>query len=275
MADNHNPNSSIQSVSIGALKAIKNSSREISVGEVEITRLANATPYSANDNISATVAVKQKEEITFTGTSGTLNINVAGLTLLATFIVDIGTTAINFESAHVLALAAVGVTLTRALEVIVLEASVAGVPFASSTVSKLTANLDAAVVVTQANVTNVASKITLPQIRFESGNILRVIAKTNMPLFAGKTITVRLWKTRNAIIDDDNVVATDTYSNELIGDTAILFGAASSNICRGESSASIRRNFLASGDQIIVTMIATEAITPASGGKLKLQIITE
>lgn len=246
-----------------------------SIGEAEITRLANTTQYSTGDTINNTVAVKQKETIIFTGTSGTLNINVAGLTLLATFDTSISQTAINFESAHVLDLAAVGVTMTRELEVIVIEATTAGDPFATATVTQLTGDLDAEVAIVAANVTNAAPVISnIISAIGQKKTLIKVSAKTDMPGFAGKVIVVRCINGEITAIGDDNVIASDTYTDDFIGQVSITMGLAAGNIVRGQS-AEINIPFVSQSLDIPFVIIAGEAITPTSGGKISVELIIE
>lgn len=243
------------------------------IASAEITRLANVTAYEAGDTINNTVSVKQKETITFTGTNGTLNVNVGGLTLLATFDTSIGQTAINFESAHVLDVAAVGITMTRELEVIVLEATTAGDPFATATVELLTGDLEAEIAIVAANVTNVATVVE--DIVSSIGvykTVDKIVLKTNMQGFAGKTVITRLWNGTVTSVSDDNVPATDTYADDLITQISVVFGLASNGVVRGEPATQPSVSFLSKSLDIPVTFVATEAITPTSGGKLYVEL---
>lgn len=71
----------------------------------------------------AIATVNLSRTITLTGTSGTANINVGGVDYLATFAVDLTTTAANFVTAHAAAiLAATGATVTASLGTLIFVA---------------------------------------------------------------------------------------------------------------------------------------------------------
>ncbi len=78
-------------------------------------------------------AVAQVETVTLTGTVGTADVTMGGLTKLATFDSDLATTHAAFVSDHAAAYAAVGITLTGTTTLI-FTATVAGVPFTPGTV---------------------------------------------------------------------------------------------------------------------------------------------
>jgi len=141
---------------------------------------------------STTASVKQKETISFTGTGGTANVTGAGgLTKLATFRDDLTTTAIDFESAHGAAYA-VGITLTRNMGDIILEATVAGVPFTAPVVTNVTANLGGTVAHTTANYTATAMEFdSMALVNGGGGTIKDVKIETNITAFAAKGF--RLW----------------------------------------------------------------------------------
>ncbi len=78
--------------------------------------------------------------LTLTGTSGTVNINVAGVNYLATFDTDLTTTAANFVTTHAAAiLAATGAVVTSALAVITFADDAEGFP--AITITNATGNL--------------------------------------------------------------------------------------------------------------------------------------
>lgn len=60
----------------------------------------------------------QKQDITLTGTSGTVNLNIAGINYLATFNTDLETTASDFVTSHAATLLALGYTVTSLGDVI-------------------------------------------------------------------------------------------------------------------------------------------------------------
>ena len=86
-------------------------------GESRLTELQSAYPSLAIEEGVATG--RASRALTLTGTSGTANINIAGVDYLATFATNLTTTASNFVTAHASAiLTATGATVTSAGAVI-------------------------------------------------------------------------------------------------------------------------------------------------------------
>lgn len=71
----------------------------------------------------------QVDDVTLTGTSGTANINVAGVNYLATFNTNLTTTASDFVTSHSAALTAAGITVTSNAAVLTFTANVGGTAF--------------------------------------------------------------------------------------------------------------------------------------------------
>jgi len=94
--------------------------------------------------------VAQVETVTLTGTAGTANVTMGGVTKLATFDTDLDTTHAAFVAAHAVAYAAAGITLTGTTTLI-FTAAVAGVPFTPGTVVNVTTNLTGTVAHTTAS----------------------------------------------------------------------------------------------------------------------------
>lgn len=171
-------------------------------------RPANVLDYAAYDVINPLVAsVKQKETITFSGTGGTANVTGAGgLTKLATFRDDLTTTAIDFESAHGAAYAAAGITLTRNMADIILEATVAGVPFTAPVVTNVTANLAGTVAHTTANATLAMLTFDKPAVLVNGGEMMIKSVFIEAPAkFANQTFSLRLYNAAPASLLGDNV----------------------------------------------------------------------
>lgn len=118
-----------------------------------------ATGTETQANVTA---VKQKETVTLTGTSGTAAITGAGLEMrLATFNATLGTTASDFVTAHAAAYLAQGVVVTADGVTLIFEASVAGTPFVAPTVLNGSGDLDGTVEHTTANRVAIAQVHTL------------------------------------------------------------------------------------------------------------------
>jgi hypothetical protein len=118
-----------------------------------IYSVASATPTA--DQVKHVVmnnsAVAQVNIITLTGTSGTANIAVKGVTSLATFDTDLRTTATNFVTAYAAAYLAVGLVLTSSGAGLIFTANVAGVAFDDGTVTNATGDLAGGSVATNGN----------------------------------------------------------------------------------------------------------------------------
>ena len=80
----------------------------------------------------------QSQDLTLTGTSGTANVNVAGVDYLATFASNLTTTASNFVTAHAAALLLRGITVTANAGVLTFIASTNIFPIITITNATLT-----------------------------------------------------------------------------------------------------------------------------------------
>lgn len=103
-------------------------------------------------------AVAQECEVTFTGSSGTANLTIGGITYLVTWDTDLTTTLANWLTSTygtttiVAHLASRGITATSAAAVLTLLSSIPGQPFAVPTVANASGNLAGTNNTTQANV---------------------------------------------------------------------------------------------------------------------------
>jgi len=107
-----------------------------------------------------TVAVKEVDTVTLTGTSGTANVNINGVDYLATFDTDLTTTAANFVTSHaatILAREGKLVVTSSGADVIV-TAGVAGMAQQDPTVANVSGNLAGSNANTTANVANTTLK---------------------------------------------------------------------------------------------------------------------
>lgn len=107
-------------------------------GESRLAELQASYPDLVIEEGEATGSATRA--LTLTGTSGTANVNVAGVNYLATFATDLTTTAANFVTAHAAAiLVATGLTVTSSGAVITFAGSAEGYPAIS--IANATANL--------------------------------------------------------------------------------------------------------------------------------------
>lgn len=118
------------------------------------TALYTAPP--TNDQITripmSNGTVAQVATHTVTGTSGTANVTVNGVTYLATFATSTTVTATNFVTTHAAALLARGIVVTSSGADIILTAALAGQPFLTIAGINVTGDLDTTLVATTANV---------------------------------------------------------------------------------------------------------------------------
>jgi hypothetical protein len=108
-----------------------------------------------------TVAVKEVDTVTLTGTSGTCNVNINGVDYLATFDTDLTTTAANFVTSHAATiLAREGkLVVTSSGADIIVTAGIAGMAQQDPTVSAaITGDLTGSNANTTANVANTTLK---------------------------------------------------------------------------------------------------------------------
>lgn len=96
-------------------------------------------------------AVAQVATHTLTGTSGTANIAINGVNYLATFAVDLTTTAANFVTSHAAALLLRGIVATSSGATVILTASIAGVAFTTTAAANVSGNLAGSLAATTAN----------------------------------------------------------------------------------------------------------------------------
>lgn len=95
-------------------------------------------------------AVKHKQTVTLTGTSGTANVQIDGVNYLATFATNLNTTHANFVALHAAALALRGLALTGTTTIIV-EAMYEGQPVKVITVTNASGDLAGSAAQTTAN----------------------------------------------------------------------------------------------------------------------------
>jgi len=107
-----------------------------------------------------TVAVKEVDTVTLTGTSGTANVNINGVDYLATFDTDLTTTAANFVTSHAATiLAREGkIVVTSSGADVIVTAGVAGMAQQDPTVANVSGNLAGTNANTTANVANTTLK---------------------------------------------------------------------------------------------------------------------
>jgi hypothetical protein len=240
----------------------------------ELTRPLNTTAYTIGDAINSSISAKQKETISFTGTSGTANVTGAGgLTKLATFRDDLVTTAIDFESAHGAAYLAVGITLTRNMGDIILEATVSGVPFTAPVVTNVTGDLAGTVAHTTANATPTIITFANAAINNNGGGIAFLLkAESNITAMAGATLRYWFFNAPPTVLAGDNAAYINSYVNsskrcfyvDLVFD-ALLAG---SDTVIGQVEIS-REYITALADKNMYALIQTlTGFTPTSGGKI-------
>lgn len=182
---------------------------------VSLTRPADTNNYAVGDNIgAATVAVKEKQTVTLTGTAGTLNISVVGVAnRTATFSASLATTSANFITAHAAAFLP-STVVTNSGNTIIFEASTAGVPLGSIVLTPLTGDLTGATNLTTANVT--LSPLTLATASLGLGGggfIMDAKMETDAVQFAGATLRFWLFTQVPSGIAGDNVAYVNTFAN--------------------------------------------------------------
>lgn len=244
----------------------------------------NSIDYLLDDSIGQYVAnVAQVDEVVLTGTSGTANIFIAGITLpfLATFDTDIGQTVINFESAHVLTLAAAGITLTRDLETLVFTATTAGVPFGAITIIPVTGDLAGETLQTTANTTLAAIEIPNCSNTGNGTAILRSISiETEMMGLGSEPIYVWLYSGKpNVITGDGEPFATAWEDRNLRTGSGMLYLRMSNAIGASTSvHSTTTENMLIQTDEnkslwiLISTNVAVAA--PLASAKFSILITT-
>lgn len=117
-----------------------------------ITNLTCDLTASVAHTTANVTAVKQKYTVTLAGSYGTTTITgVGGLTKIATFDTDLGTTAGNFVTANAAPYLAAGVTLTASGSDLIFEAATAGTVIAAPVSSGVVGNLTGTVAHTTAN----------------------------------------------------------------------------------------------------------------------------
>lgn len=117
--------------------------------------IATANTVRTEDKIQrifvANGTVAQVTTATLTGTSGTANLILNGVSYLATFNTTLTQTATDFRTTYLAALTALGITVTTSTADVIFTSAVLGQPFSDVTVGALTGNLGATVVATTAN----------------------------------------------------------------------------------------------------------------------------
>jgi hypothetical protein len=130
------------------------------------TPVVTNIPYDVDGTVVNTqanvTAVKQKDTITLTGTSGTAVTSGGGLEAkLITFVDTLDNAAAQFVTDHAAAYLAVGVVVTASTNTLIFEANVAGTAFVHVDVLNVTGNLDGTMVPTTANRVAVKQKDTM------------------------------------------------------------------------------------------------------------------
>lgn len=186
-----------------------------------LTRPANTTTYDANDNIGAyTIQVKQKDTVTLTGTTGSVNIsvpNIANRTIA--FDADLTTTAAAFITDYAADFLPLVVVTSSGADVI-FEAATAGVPFEHPIVTNTAGDLDGTIV-------NTTDNATFSPVVFQScarvngggGFISDITIVTDSVEFAGKTVKLALFNESPSGIVGDGVAYVDTFANSLVYQT--------------------------------------------------------
>lgn len=95
--------------------------------------------------------VAQVTTATLTGTSGTANLIVNGVSYLATFTTNLTTSAANFVTTHAAALLALDIVVTSSGAGVIFTSNIAGQPFSAVTVANVSGDLSSTIVATTAN----------------------------------------------------------------------------------------------------------------------------
>ena len=249
-----------------------NPSRE----SVEVTRPANTTNYSANDAIGVyAAAVKQKDTVTLSGTSGTVNIsipNIANRDL--EFDVDLTTTAAAFVTDYAADFLPLVVVTSSGADII-FEAATVGVPFSHPVVVNTVTNLTGDVVNTTANV-------TLSAVEFENmaiangggGFLVGVKIESNIVAMAATTIRLWLYNEAPALVSGDNAAFLTSYADR---DKLIFFVDVEMQTLETGSDSVVGYVTLAEGykcaDTSLFGRLETKTVfTPTSGGKINVSL---
>lgn len=97
-------------------------------------------------------AVAQVDTVTLTGSSGTCNITINGVTYLATFVTSLTATTAAFVTSHAAALLLRDITVTSSTDTLIFTANIAGQPNSAPTISAaITGNLTGTNAATTAN----------------------------------------------------------------------------------------------------------------------------
>lgn len=116
---------------------------------------ADASTTPTADQIKRIVidnsAVAQVDTHTLTGTSGTANITINGVTYLATFTTSLTVSATNFAASWAATLLALGITVTHSGVTVILTATLPGQPFTSTLGVNVSGDLAGTVAHTTAN----------------------------------------------------------------------------------------------------------------------------
>jgi len=146
----------------GLIASTTGASGTPAVIQVEITRPANTTAYTAGDVIgAAAAAVTQVSTVTLTGTGGVATVTAGGLAKDATFVTSLTQTATNFVTDNAAAYDAIDITLTSSGADLIFTDKTAGTPFTAATVVNKSGNIFGTIDHTTANVTAVKQKETV------------------------------------------------------------------------------------------------------------------
>ena len=135
---------------------------------------------------AATTPTKQKETVTLTGTSGSLNIIHENFYALVTFNTDLATTALDFAAEYAADFLALDIVLTSLDNTLIFESTVAGVPFTAPIVGLQQLTLNGTVEHTTANVTSTSL-----------GNVVYRFSENPTPLSSSQTNAIKERLTSN------------------------------------------------------------------------------
>lgn len=245
---------------------------------VELTRPADTTAYTAGDHITAyTAAVKQKETVTLTGTSGTATIAAAGgLTKTATFATDLTTTAANFVTAFAADYLAQGIVVTSSVADLIFEAQTAGVPFTAPTITNATGDLSGTVAHTTANVTLSPLSFANAAISAGGGGFLTgVKVESNMTALASATLRIWFYSDSPAIISGDNAAFVTSYadSSKLLFFKDVEMQALETGSDSVVGYLTTAEIYNCASTTLYARVETKTGFTPTSGGKIKISLL--
>jgi len=242
----------------------------------EITRPSDITAYAAGDAIGAyAVAVKQKDTVTLSGTSGSVNIsipNIANRTI--PFAVGLTETAAAFVTTYAADFLPLVVVTSSGAD-IVFEAATAGVPFEHPAAANTIANLAGSVVNTTANVT--LSSVEFEDMSISNGGggfITGVKIESNITAMASTTQRLWLYNEAPALVSGDNTAFLISYADR---DKLMFFVDVEMQALETGSDSVVGYITMEKGyncaDFSLFGRLQTKTIfTPTSGGKINISL---